>query len=96
MNVILTPAVDIALNTLGQEERASVAAWLDHLKNWETDDFIRRRSHKLSPDDDVYVLNTTTDLRLFFKLEHDRIVVLDIATKATIQAFGSAAGQGRR
>jgi hypothetical protein len=36
----------------------------------------------------VYVLKTNSDYRIFFKLEKDRIVLLDLATKATLSAFG--------
>ena len=87
MNIISTQAVDIALSTLREEDRRRMTAWFEHLKNWETDEFVRKRSHKLNDEEDVYVLKTNTDLRIFFKLEKRDIVLLDIAHKDTILSF---------
>jgi hypothetical protein len=95
MNVILTPPVEIALRTLGEEDRLRLTAWFDHLKNWEKDDYVRRRSQKLNPDEAVYVLKTNTDLRIFFRLGPDGIEVLDVARKDTILQFGDGARAGR-
>jgi len=95
MNVILTQPVDIALRTLGEEDRRNVMAWLDHLKNWENDDFLRSHSHKLNPEDNVYVLKASADIRIFFRLEKSDIVILDIARKATIVSSGRIAEHGR-
>jgi hypothetical protein len=47
VNVSLTPPVEIALRTLGEEDRRRVSAWFDHLKNWRTDAFVREHSQKL-------------------------------------------------
>jgi hypothetical protein len=94
MNVILTQPVEIALRTLDEDDRRRVVAWLDCLKNWETDDYVRKRSHQLNPDEDVYVLKTSTDIRIFFRLEPDAIAVLDIARKETILRSGAGAEQG--
>jgi hypothetical protein len=88
MKVILTQPVHIALRTLDEDDRRKVTAWLDHLRNWENDDFLRKHSHKLESSEDVYVLQTTTDFRIFFTIEKDKITVLDIATKATILSSG--------
>ena len=95
MNVILTQPVEIALRTLGEEDRLRVTAWFEHLKHWEKDDYVRRRSQKLNPDEEVYVLKTNTDLRIFFRLEQDRIEILDIARKDTIIQFGHGTRTGR-
>jgi hypothetical protein len=94
MNVVLTQPVEIALRTLGEEDYRKVSAWLDHLKNWENDRFVRERSHKLASADGVYVLQTSTDFRIFFTLQQDQIVILDIATKATIKSFGQVSEHG--
>ena len=66
MNVILTQPVEIALRSLSDEDRRKISAWLDHLKNWENDSFVRDRSHPLESNEGVYVLRTNTDLRVFF------------------------------
>ncbi len=88
MNVILTEPVEISLRTLGEEGRRIVGAWFDHLKNWETDEYVRSHSHQLDSNDNVYVLKTSTDIRIFFRLKKPDIVVLDIARKATIMGVG--------
>ncbi len=95
MNVIQTPPVEIALRTLGDEDRRRVLAWFDHLANWENDPVVQARSQKLPSTDNVYVLKTSSEFRIFFRIEKDRIVILDIATKATILSSGhiSATGQ---
>lgn len=92
MEVVISSAALIGLRTLSEEDRRRVQSWCDHLKNWENDPFTREHSHRLSTDDNVYVLRTTTDIRVFFALhvESKRITILDIARKGTIQEFGSA------
>jgi hypothetical protein len=94
MNVTLTQPVEIALRTLGEDDRQRVTAWFDHLKNWGNDDFVRRHPQKLNPGEDVYVLKAGTDLRIFFRLDNGGILVLDIASKDTIERFGRVAGHG--
>jgi hypothetical protein len=94
MNVILTQPVEFALRTLGEEDRRRVTAWFDHLKNWENDSFVRARSHKLELPGNVYVLQTSTDFRIFFTFAKDEIVVLDVASRATLQSFGQVAEHG--
>jgi hypothetical protein len=94
MDVILTQPVEFALRTLGDEDRQTVLAWLDHLKDWENDPGVRRHSHKLASADNVYVLQTSTDIRIFFAPEKDRIMVLDVAKKAAILSSGHMAGHG--
>ena len=84
MNVVETSPVNIALRTLSDDERRKVWAWFDHLRNWESDAFVREHSKELPGSQGVYVFQTTDDLRIFFRLESDRIVLLDIATKDTL------------
>jgi len=40
----------------------------------------------------VYVLRTTTDIRIFFRIDGDTITVLDVAKKAAIITSGQIAG----
>ena len=88
MNVIQTPAVDIAIRSLGEEERRQISAWFDHLRNWENDSIVRKHSEKLPSTADVYLLKTSKDgYRIFFRLEPDQITILDIASKSTIMQF---------
>jgi hypothetical protein len=94
MNVVQSPPVQIAIRTLSEEDRRRIWAWFDHLRNWENDSFVREHSEKLPSSTNVYVLKTTNDVRIFFRLEDDQIEILDIATKATIMSSGRQ-GAGR-
>jgi mRNA-degrading endonuclease RelE of RelBE toxin-antitoxin system len=91
MKVIILQPVKIALRTLSDKERRQVFAWIDHLKNWENDKTVQNNSHQLEDFDNVYVLRTTSDIRIFFKLQEDQITVLDIAMKSTIVNSGADA-----
>jgi hypothetical protein len=95
MKVLQTPPVEIALRTLGSEDRQEVLTWFDHLKNWETDACLRSLAKQVNSSDNVYVLKTSGEFRIFFRLEQDRIVILDLATKATIVGSGHVSGPGR-
>ncbi len=90
MKLSLFPPVQIALRTLSQEERRKVRAWFTHLGNWENDPYVRRLSHRLEGPENIYVLRTTDDIRIFFKIEGNELTVLDIATRATIASSGLA------
>jgi mRNA-degrading endonuclease RelE of RelBE toxin-antitoxin system len=92
VNVVTTAPVEIALRTLGNEDRKRVIAWIDHLKNWEGDPFVRTHSYQLKPSDNTYVLHTSTDIRIFFTLEANTITVLDVAKRPGILTSGSIAG----
>jgi hypothetical protein len=94
MEIIRTQPAEIALQTLGEEDRRTVHYWLDELKNWERGGFVRQHSYQLKPNENVYVLQTSTDLRIFFRLEPDKITVLAIARKGAILTSGRLAEQG--
>jgi hypothetical protein len=40
----------------------------------------------------VYVMRTTTDIRVFFRIDSDTVTVLDVAKKAAILTSGHIAG----
>jgi mRNA-degrading endonuclease RelE of RelBE toxin-antitoxin system len=86
MKVIFTKPVDIALRTLGTEDRNRVMSLIHHLQN--NDAFLREHSQKLDQPEGVYVLKTTSDIRIFYRVEGDTIAVLDVAKKATILTSG--------
>lgn len=94
MKLVVTQPVQIALRTLSAEDRRMVLACLDHLRNWENDAVVRERSHKLASGEGVYVLQTSTDIRIFYRHQQDEIVVLDIAKKATIVSSGHVPEHG--
>jgi mRNA-degrading endonuclease RelE of RelBE toxin-antitoxin system len=86
--VVITPPVLVALRTLDEENRRKVHAWFDHLANWDGDEFVRSRSHGLESSPNVYVLKTSTDLRIFFTIANNTITIIDIAKKHSILASG--------
>ena len=95
MKIVQTPPVEIAIRTLSQEDRRRVWAWFNHLANWENDSFVREHSRRLPSSSNVYVLSTSNDdFRIFFRLEDDRIEILDIATRSAIMTSGQS-GSGR-
>lgn len=87
--IVTTPPVDIALRTLDADDVRRVQAWFDHLRNWDGDEHVRRHSHSLTGVPGVYILKTTTDIRIFFRIDGDTITVLDIAKKSAIVASGN-------
>lgn|GEM_PF-2045654 len=86
--IATTPPVDIALRTMNAEEVRRVRAWFDHLQNWDGDEYVRRRSHSLEEVPDVYVLKTSSDIRIFFRFDGDTVTILDVAKKAAIYTSG--------
>lgn len=86
MKVKYTSAVDIALRTLGQEDRQRVQAWFDHLKNWDKNPFVRVHSYRLEENDNVYVFKTSSEFWIFFRLEKETITVIDVAKKDSVAA----------
>lgn len=87
MELRTEPPVDIALRTLQREERRSIDAWFDHLKNWDNDSHVRKISHQLPHKKNVFVLAASDGTRIFFRKEANTITVLDIARKETIDQF---------
>jgi mRNA-degrading endonuclease RelE of RelBE toxin-antitoxin system len=92
MNVIVAEPAQIALRNLSADNRRRVWAWIENLKRWDTDLFVKQHSKKLNTSDNVYMLLTSTDVRIFFALEEDTITVLDVAKKATIISSGQISG----
>jgi len=95
MNVVQTPPVETALRTMGEDDRRKIQVWFDYLRNWEKDGYIRQHSKKLDSYDDVYVLKTSDQFNIFFRLEPERIVLLDIASEATLRLFSQTSGSGQ-
>jgi hypothetical protein len=89
-----THAVDIALRSLDPNEVQRVLAWFDKLSRWDEDEAVRTNSLPLPGPGlkGVYVLRTTTDIRIFFTIEGDTITVLDVAKKPTILTSGGIGG----
>jgi mRNA-degrading endonuclease RelE of RelBE toxin-antitoxin system len=97
MEVVLSERVQIALSGASSDERIQVQTWIQYLRNWETDEFVRGNSVLLPlPDRTVYVFRTTTNLRIFFTVDEatKTITVIDVATRESILQFGGAAKAG--
>ena len=87
-NVIYAPAVDLSVRSLDSDGVRRVHAWTDHLKRWDEDEVVRKNSIALPEHQGVYVLRTTTGIRVFFRIDGDTITVLDVANKSAIVASG--------
>jgi hypothetical protein len=53
---------------------------------------VRKNSQPLNELPGVYVMRTTTDIRIFFRIDGDTVTVLDVAKKAAILTSGHASG----
>lgn len=87
MRVVLTEHAQAALSSLGDEDRRRVGGWLDHLRNWNSDDFVRSRSRRLASEDDTFVFRGDSELLLAFKIQDDDVVVLSLFRKDALQPF---------
>jgi mRNA-degrading endonuclease RelE of RelBE toxin-antitoxin system len=90
--IVLDPTVEIALRTLDPDGVQRMHAWFSYLERWDTDELVRKNSTELEEMPGVYVLRTTTDLRIFFQIDGDTVTVLDVAKKAAILASGNVSG----
>ena len=91
-NVVLSPEVDIAMRTLDTDGVRRMHAWFSYLERWDTDEFVRRNTQQLPELPGVYVMRTTTDLRIFFRIDGNTVTVLDVAKKAAILTSGHVSG----
>lgn len=92
--MILAPDVEIALRTLDPEGVRRAHAWFACLQRWDFDEVVRKNSEPLEDLPGVYVLRTTTDIRIFFRIEGDTVTILDIAKRAAILSSGHVSGDG--
>jgi len=90
--VVITQSVQVALRTLDDETRRRVNAWFEHLANWDGDEYVRSHSHSLDSIPGVYVLKTSTDLRIFFTMQGNTVTIIDIAKKQSIITSGQTLG----
>ncbi len=86
--VVITQSVQVALRTLDNDTRRRVNRWFKHLANWDGDEFVRSHSHSLDSIPGVYVLKTSTDLRIFFTMQGNTVNIIDIARKQSIITSG--------
>lgn len=87
MDVLMNQPARMALSMLGGDDRRRVMVWLDYLKRWHEDEFVRSHSKKLDTADDVFVFRTSSDFRIFFTVADDHIEVLDITRAEALASF---------
>jgi mRNA-degrading endonuclease RelE of RelBE toxin-antitoxin system len=95
MKVEISERVKTALHTLSQDDRERVRTWLNYLERWEEDPFAKNHSVQLNvAGQTVYLFRTSTDVRIFYKVDKDRqtVLVVDVTNKDTILASGSVSG----
>jgi mRNA-degrading endonuclease RelE of RelBE toxin-antitoxin system len=95
MKVQISERVKTVLNTLSHDDRDRVVTWFQYLERWEADPFVKAHSVQLTVQGQtVYLFQTSTDIRIFYTVDHERqvIVVLDVTKKETILSSGSVAG----
>jgi mRNA-degrading endonuclease RelE of RelBE toxin-antitoxin system len=90
--VVNTPTADIAVRTLPAEGVRQVHSWFDHLANWDGDEHVRKMSPEVAGHPGVRVLRTSSDYRIFFRIDGDKITILDIAKTPAIIASGGPSG----
>ena len=92
MKVMFADSVLIALRNISQDDRNKIRVWFGYLERWESDPFAREHSRKLEGGENVYMLVTSTEVRIFFRLEKETITILDVANQSTIVRSGQITG----
>lgn len=88
LTVRLTNSAQVALSSLGVEDRRLVDGWFEHLRHWHTDEFVRSRSRQLKPDEELYVFETgSSDLMLAFRVAGDAVVVESIFNRDWLRVW---------
>lgn len=86
--VVLSPAVEIAMRSLTPDGVRRLHAWFDYLQRWDEDPVVQKNSVRLDSIPGVYVMRTTTDIRIFFRIDGDTVTVLDVAKTPAILTSG--------
>jgi hypothetical protein len=78
MKVVLDESVQMVLRVMNPDPVAQMHAWFNHLARWDTDEEVRKNCHPLQNTPGVFVMQTNSDLRIFFQVDGDTITVLEI------------------
>ncbi len=89
MRVVISQAAKVGLSTLSPREQLRVQGLFSALENWDNDPHIQNIAHPLTYRDTYYV-STSGGIRIFFNKHSNRIFVLDIASKKTVDQFADA------
>lgn len=88
MSLQIAEPARTAYLSLGPEDRRLVDAWFDHLRNWQTDEFVRSRSRRLKPDDELYAFQTSSDdIGLGFRINGSDLTVVSIFRREWLLPF---------
>jgi hypothetical protein len=87
--LVLSHPVEIALGTLPDAKRRRLQSFFEALRNWDNDKAIRDRSEPI-PLRGIYLIPSPNGMYVFFKPGADKITILDIANKETIEQFADA------
>jgi hypothetical protein len=89
MELKITDSAKIALRILSPQDRNRVQGLIAALENWDNDPHIQKMSQPLIYKD-VYVLRATPGWRIFFNKTAEKILILDIARKETVDQVANA------
>ena len=91
MKVVLAADAEFAMRMLDPDGARRVQAWFSYLERWDTDEVVRGNSPQLPEMPGVYVMRTTTDIRIFFRFDRDTVTILVVAKKAALLTSGHIA-----
>ena len=78
----------IPYSSLGPEDRRNIDVWLDQLRNWRNDEFLRSKAKRLRADEEFYIVDAGDDLFIAFEIIDDKMNLFSIYSKETLRAFG--------
>jgi hypothetical protein len=91
LTVQLTNSAQIAVSSLGAEDRRLVEGWFEHLRHWGTDEFVRSQSRRLKPEEEVYTFPAIgSDLMIAFRVSEPVVNVLSIFRREWGRLFDAA------
>jgi hypothetical protein len=90
--IIDGPAAELSMRYLDPNSARRIRAWCDALRRWDEDEAVRSNSLALPNHPGVFVLRTTTDVRVFFRIDGDTVTVIDVTTAPVILASGGVGG----
>jgi hypothetical protein len=73
---------------LGPDDRRNVDVWLEQLRNWRNDEFLRSRAKRLASEEEIYVVDIGNDLFMYFEIADGKVILRGIFGKEALRAFG--------
>ena len=88
LNVEISDHARIPYLSLGPEDRRNIDVWLDQLRNWRNDEFLRSKARRLKPDEEFYLVDVGDDLFIAFDIADDKLKLFSIYSRDTLRKFG--------